>query len=324
MVAHARNGHALIQIIGVHPYGQQAVHEPGDVLCRVVDAAQQHRLVVDGGPAQAQSFDGRCGSGGYFPSMIVVRGDIQRLALGKAAQHVNELVVEKPQRVGNGNARAYAHKIHMRHLGQAGQHFFQHRSGKREGITAGKNDVVNARVLGNVLQRAGKVAQGLLCGMPDNAPAETVAAVHGAAFRGDEQGGAVIFVQHAVALVVLVVAIGVCGGGPHGPGNHKFFGAGKTHAPDGVGGIVLVDKAQIVAWNIDGVNIRDFTQQLFFFRAELGIFLELVYADNVVGEFLFPVKFFPACFMIHDTGLCSCDGVRVVQQRNDTTGAAMQ
>lgn len=65
--------------------------------------------------------------------------------------------------------------------------------------------------------------------MPDYAAAKTVAAMHGAAFCCDQQCSAVILVQHAVALVVLVVAIGVSRGGPHGTGNPPSSSASGKH-----------------------------------------------------------------------------------------------
>ena len=192
-------------------------------------------------------------------------------------------------------------------FGQPGQHFLQHRGRQRKRVAARKNDVVDLGMVGNILKGPAKIAQGLLGRMPHYAAAEAVAAVHGATLCGYQQGGAFILVQHAVALVVLVVAVGVGSGRAHGTGHHQFFGIGKTHAADGVGWIVFINKAQIIAGNIDWMYLCHFAQDSFVLRSEGSVFLQLVDTDNIVGKFLFPIKAFPARFCVH----CSGPGLRL-------------
>ena len=49
--------HALVKIVGIDADPQQSVHQPGQSLDRIIDAAQQHRLIVDDHPGTTQPQD---------------------------------------------------------------------------------------------------------------------------------------------------------------------------------------------------------------------------------------------------------------------------
>ncbi len=99
--------------------------------------------------------------------------------------------------------------------------------------------------------------------------------------------------KDAVALVVLVVAVGVAGGFAHGAGDDHLVGLGDAHPADRIIALILVDEAEIVARDIHRMGFGDLSQVVLFAGGEIDVLLEGLRGGDVVLELLPPVDVCP-------------------------------
>ncbi len=95
----------------------------------------------------------------------------------------------------------------------------------------------------------------LIVWQTDHPLAKAMAAVHRAIFCCNDQSGIRVFVQDAIALVVLVVTVGVASGFSHVTRENQFVCFGDSQLANRVIRIVRIDQVQIVAGNIHRVPI---------------------------------------------------------------------
>ena len=87
--------HTLVKVVGIDSDLEQAIHQLSQGFNRVIDATQQHCLVIDGNSCAAQPVHCFSSLLGNFIRMIEVGRHIERLIAIEIGKQINQFVIKQ-------------------------------------------------------------------------------------------------------------------------------------------------------------------------------------------------------------------------------------
>jgi hypothetical protein len=209
----------------------------------VVDALQEHGVVVDGQAGHAQAIAGPGALGGHLAGVVEVGLDPDLVG---GREDRDQLVVVEPLRQGDRDARADADDVDVLQAREARQEELELLQGHGQGVAAGDDDVADLGVVADVLDHAAVVARD---GVPAaalhrGALARAEPAIHGADVRRDQQRAVGVAVGQAGDRRVLVLVERVLFLGAGGAG--QLRGGGDRLEPDRIGRVEPIDQGEVV------------------------------------------------------------------------------
>ena len=250
---HAGDRAALEDIVGRGPDAGQ----PGQQLAQhsptVVHAPQQNRLVAYLYPPLQHTAHGPLRLFRQLTGVVELSDQVQRFLFRVLCEQVQELAVAIDAfRQRHRHAGAEADEIQMLYGRQFPEVPLNDVVGVHKGIAAGDQDIGNLLVLLDIGCGIVHPFVQLLLGQPHHPLAEAVTAVHSALVRAQQQHSLGVFVLQAVQFGVCRLAAGV-----EGTAGIKLAVGWDAHAPNGVIGVRLVHKREVIGGNHHGKTLDD-------------------------------------------------------------------
>lgn len=252
-VGHDRRGAALVQVVRLHPNRHQAVHEVEERVRVIVHAGEQDRLVADGAPRLAQHAHRGGRLVGQLARMVELGHHHDRLRLGVAREHGEQLIVlgdalRERGRDARGEADIPDGGEERERLEVLGEQVV----GVQERVPAADRDVVDLRMVADVLGELRDAHRRLVGLQPGEVAPVAVAAVGERAVVGDDQHRLQVLVLPALDRGVIGCRLAALGRGH----------IGQAHPADGVGRVEPVHEAEVIRGDQDGIALLE--------RLELG------------------------------------------------------